>query len=338
MEINWPGEKLLVKLCDTVGSKGIGSLLKPWQMRREGAAAAEIKRLNSLMLAQTKIEVADIHAGRKVLLANGKLAAADEIAVVEQGESATRFEIFAELEKVVEASVQKEAFRKEISVAKAILYAEQELEQETQPAKDEPVSDDWLLRWRDNAASVSSDELQALWGKVLAGEVKSPGSYSLRALDFLKNISRDDAVLIERLAPYVIGNIIFRSESDQGLESLSFAEVLELQEIGILSGVEAVGMQNTYSSVVSDRFIQPLTCHGRLILVVHEDVNRKLSMPIYGVTKIGREILSLGWKKADESYLRSVAERIKAQGFNVQIGDFTIAGENLISYSNMVEI
>lgn len=338
MEINWPGEKLLLKLCDTVGNKGIGALLKPWQMRREGAAAAEIKRLNTLTVAQTKIEVADIQAGKKILLPNGKLSSVKTTSPEDDNETAARFEIIAELEKVVEATVQREAFRKEISVAKAVLYAEQELEQDTQPATEEPVSDDWLFRWRDNAAAVSSDELQNLWGKVLAGEVKSPGSYSLRTLDFLKNLSREDASLIERIAPFVISSVVFRPTGDNELGNLTFSEILELQEIGILFGVEAVGMLNEYSTLAPDTFTQSLTCHGRLILVKHAEAGRKFSMEIYGVTKIGREVLNLGWKKADESYLRSNAEKIKALGFDVSIGDYTKLEGNLIRYFNMIKV
>lgn len=339
MEFSWPGEKLLIKLCDTVGSKGIGSLLKPWQMRREGAAAAEIKRFNSLTLAQTKIEVADINAGRKVLLANGKLAAADAITVVEQGESATRFEIIAELEKVVEATVQKEAFRKEISVAKAILYAEQELEQETQEATDEPVSDDWLLRWRDNASSISSEELQALWGKVLAGEVKSPGAFSLRTLEFLRNISREDAALIEQVAPFVLRHMIARPDAaPQQLGNLHFTHFMELQNLGILSGVDAIGISTQIPSSTHTKFEKVLTCHGRVLLITHDDATRLLALPVYLVTRLGQEVLSLGWKKADEPYLLSVANKVKGMGYEVRIGDYTKADGDLINCYNLTTI
>ena len=41
---------------------------------------------------------------------------------------------------------------------------------------------------------MSSEELQTLWGRTLAGEIKSPGSYSLRTLDFLKNLSHKPGV------------------------------------------------------------------------------------------------------------------------------------------------
>lgn len=36
--MNWPGENLIIKLWESLTEKGVGSLLKPWQMRREGYA------------------------------------------------------------------------------------------------------------------------------------------------------------------------------------------------------------------------------------------------------------------------------------------------------------
>ena len=47
---------------------------------------------------------------------------------------------------------------------------------------------------------MSSEELQTLWGRVLAGEIKSPGTFSLRTLEFLKNTSHEEALKIAKLA------------------------------------------------------------------------------------------------------------------------------------------
>ena len=38
-----PGEKLIIKLWESIADKGIGSLLKPWQIRREGRASIDLK-------------------------------------------------------------------------------------------------------------------------------------------------------------------------------------------------------------------------------------------------------------------------------------------------------
>lgn len=67
------GEKLLLRLWDTVTEKGIGGLLKPWQIRRVGKALNESRRVEKLMLAQTEMDAKDIRAGRKQLAPGGAL-------------------------------------------------------------------------------------------------------------------------------------------------------------------------------------------------------------------------------------------------------------------------
>lgn len=103
-----------------------------------------------------------------------------------------------------------DAVRKEVNVAKAVLRAEEELRDDQSIPADGKPADDWLYRWRDYAGSVSSDELQAIWGRILAGEIKSPGLYSYRLLDFVRNLTKDEAALIEKVVPFVLGDVICR--------------------------------------------------------------------------------------------------------------------------------
>lgn len=330
--------KSLAKLASTVAGKGIGSLLRPWQMRREGVAEVEVKRLKALTAAQTKVDVADIQAGKKVFLPSVGLqpvgATSEDSSLI-----ISRVGLMAEFEQIVQENVQKEAFRREISVAKAVLYAEKELEQETQPPSDEPVSDDWLLRWRDNAGSISSEEMQALWGRVLAGEVKRPHSFSLRTLDFLRNIEPEDAKLIERAASYVIANTIFRPEVRNGLVgTLRFADLVQLQDLGIIFGVESSGLLVNYESHETASFLRGLRADKRIIIVRADDSTKVLSIESYGLTQVGREMLRLSNVQPDETHLRATAERIKRLGFQTQLADALDNGDGSCQYYNAADI
>lgn len=340
--MQWPGEKLLEKLWDSIADKGIGNLLKPWQMRREGTAAAEIKRLTMLSEAQAEVDAAAIKSGAKVFLLNGTLTDQTCVPVIVDvlGSDERCAPIsLAEAAAISNRTDERESIRRAISASKAVAYAESELAQDAQAPSPQPLSDDWLFRWRDNASSVSSDELQSLWGKVLAGEVKHPGSFSLRTLEFLRNLSREDAVLIEKAAPYVVSDVIFRPENENDkVGELSFSDFLELQDLGILSGVDALGMMNKYSSMQVGNFVQPLKSYGSLILVTHSDEKMTFSLPIYSVTKIGQEVLRLGWKRANESYLHSLAERIKRMNFQTSVGTYIDIGGGMIQPINMKAI
>lgn len=57
------------------------------------------------------------------------------------------------------------------------------------------ISDDWLNEFRDVACKKSSEEAQDLFAKVLAGEIRKPGSISLLALTTLANMDQEVANL-----------------------------------------------------------------------------------------------------------------------------------------------
>lgn len=57
------------------------------------------------------------------------------------------------------------------------------------------ISDDWLNEFRDVACKKSSEEAQDLFAKVLAGEIRKPGSISLLALTTLANMDQEVAKL-----------------------------------------------------------------------------------------------------------------------------------------------
>ena len=304
--LNFPGEKLVIRLWETVAEKGVSALGRPWQIRREGRALADVQREELLMLAQTEQDVKDIRSGRKNVDTKYQLT--------ELHEQASPLEI-------VHRNRIAHDIRSEVNIRKALLKAEAELEDDPQTPPARPVDDDWLFRWRDAASMVSSEELQSLWGRVLAGEIKSPGSFSLRTLDFLKNISHNEALNIAKLAPFVLDNdFIFRSDDKLlNSEGIKFGFLLDLQNLGITCGVDVAGLKIEFVSNDPDKFRHAFVSHTRVLIVTHEDASEKLELKIYGLTSLGKQIFKLGIFEPHENYLRSVGQAICSQGFNVSL-------------------
>ena len=59
----------------------------------------------------------------------------------------------------------------------------------------EEISDDWLNQFREYACQKSSEEAQDLFSKVLAGEIRKPGSFSLQRYGHSQLIARGLLVL-----------------------------------------------------------------------------------------------------------------------------------------------
>lgn len=323
--MDWPGEQLIIRLWETLSEKGIGSLLKPWQTKREGLANLEVRRAEMLALAQTEREVEEIRTGQKNLTDFSPQLTFSATAFAPL-QDRRRIEPTIDLPAVVEAAERQtieDSVRHQVNVAYAIAHAEEALRDDPQSPPDKKVDGDWLYRWRDYAGDVSAETMQHLWGKILAGELKAPGSFSLRALDFLRNLSQEEAQAIERLSDLAIENIIWGEEDPIFEENgLPFSTLLALQDLGILSGVDSLGLQRTWKSNDGTKFIQALRSNGKVLLVRHDDPKKELKLQAYLLTAIGRQILRLGSFQPKIEYLQRVGKNMQSQGFSVSIADF----------------
>lgn len=66
-----------------------------------------------------------------------------------------------------------------------------------------PVGRDWTNRFFQAAQDISENDMQKLWGKVLAGETSSPGRFSIRSLEILRNLSTSEAELFSSICALV---------------------------------------------------------------------------------------------------------------------------------------
>ena len=314
-----PAEKASVRFLKILEKLGAG-WFAPWQIRRTARAQIDVEHERHLTLAQAEQDVKAIESGRKRLV-GGRL-----IDVEETGEELSLglpVEATVSLAGVAERNVAARHMRGEVNVAKALLHAEAAaLEDDDQSAPDREVDDDWLYRWRDSASTVSNEKLQDLWGRALAGEVKSPGTFSLRTLEFLKNLSQQEAQLIEKLAPFAIDGSYACSDqgdADVAAHGITYTEILELDDLGVItrSSSSSSGLYMTRRIPSQGSGLQS---HNRLLLVVPvSGEEATLDLPAHRLTPVGSQVLKLGSFTANETYLRGVGEAIKSKGFRVSI-------------------
>ncbi|HBC3594512.1 DUF2806 domain-containing protein [Vibrio parahaemolyticus] len=338
--MDWPGEKALIKLGDLV-SEGTGGAFAPWQTRRKARAEAEAKREELLMLAQTEQDIEDIKSGKKQYTADHQLITVcqeeeDEplggTTELKGGRVEPYFDLEA-LDRQANARKQAQVIQEEINLTKTVLLAEQELESGKYEANDDPVDPDWFTRWRDSAEKVSNEELRKLWAKALAGEVTTPGSYSLRTLEFLKNLSQLEAEKISKLAPYVLGDFIYKSRCLE-TSGLSFGVLLEIEELGIITGLTAGGLSKTTRSLDSENFVQTIQYGGKILIIKNDNPERTIKLGGYKVTKLGEEILKLGVFPYDYNYLEELGNSLKKQNFTVTMADISRLTPGEVHYVN----
>lgn len=84
-------------------------------------------------------------------------------------------------------------------------FAAEELKMcEEENSDNSDIDFDWIMRFFDSVSGISNKEMQKLWGKVLAGEIRQPGICSLRTLEIIRNMSQKEAEVFHRLCEYVL--------------------------------------------------------------------------------------------------------------------------------------
>ena len=95
-------------------------------------------------------------------------------------------------------------------------------------------SNDWSALFYDSAKDCSDDDIRVIWSKILAGEIKSPGSYYKRILTNLKQMERHEAEWFVKLCKYVIEDT-YVPELVLNEDLFSFNEYQLLVDCGLLN-------------------------------------------------------------------------------------------------------
>lgn len=316
--MDWPGEKLVIRVWETLERIGIGAA-SPMQIHREGRARAEVRREEAVIDAQTQREVEAIRSGdasaRQLLLAGPhtkrrgkagpsptlriepKLLAAPaqsprDIAAIAQTGHSTR-----EIERLLNV---RATHRVAEDIAETLGNTE---------LPDEMPRKAWIEQWYQGAAEVDEKELGEFWARLLVGEASKPGSVSPKTMQILRVMSGEDARRLEKLGPYIIsGHSIVRGPNCIPANILAH-DLVSLEELGLLTGTE-----NELSSSwwpIQDTHVGKsalLFAHRThlLVLRVKEEDQAGLNLPSIRLTTAGIQLMRLGIFVPDEDYLRSV--------------------------------
>lgn len=331
-----PYEKLIIKLWDTVVDKGICGVLRPAQLRREGLAQSVVARNQILMLAQAEKDAENIK--------NGMLISKVEGGNVVLKPNIEKYEPLVDLPSmyaVIKEDLIIERVQEEINIAKTILKAEKELEGQAGDVSEAEIDSDWVNRWRDYACKVSTDEIQSLWARVLAGEIKSPGKISFRTMEFIKNLNKDEAKDIEFVIPFIFKEgFIYRGYLNSKLvryihEWLSLDVLLKMQELGVVQEVYQEHVTLKLNGAIGQTAF--IRCNDK-VLTYERERDSDIDMPYIPVTQLGVQLAEIAGCKANEEYLLEVGGHIKSRGSIVRLADYVDVEQGNVRIYNVREI
>ena len=136
--------------------------------------------------------------------------------------------------------------------------------------EEQTINDDWLNSFEEEARQKSTEEMQLLFGRILAGEIRKPGTYSIRTVKILGELDQNVAILFKKLCSVCVviedpvsGSIVDARVSAFGVDPrFTDPRSNALIEYGL--GFENLNILNEYGLIISDyNSVFPyITCVG----------------------------------------------------------------------------
>lgn len=169
----------------------------------------------------------------------------------------------------------------------------------------EPVEQGWINNFFDSVANISDEDLQKLWGIILAGEIKTPGKFSKRTLDVLSKLSKKEADMFERIVPFILkcyGDetksfydyfLLSNLSSSEDVEKnfgYNFIDITTLDEAGLISN-NAFILAGFNLGINETEYIE--TRINKIKFHNISDENLKICHSAYILTAVGKELFSV---------------------------------------------
>ncbi len=151
--------------------------------------------------------------------------------------------------------------------------------------------EDWLNIFSEYASRASSDRLRQLWGRVLAGELRESGNFSLSTLRFLSELDKKTAEMFQAVAGRIMGRILLVVAN--GGEELD--RLMKLQEAGLLAHVGDIISR----SVVLDDNGRGALANSNSVIILEGAPKMRVSLKGPAVTSVGLQVQSLFVSETD---------------------------------------
>jgi hypothetical protein len=291
------------KLIDVISS-AIGKLSAPFLLRK----MAEVKRKEIILISESIEQVrATIGQEIKVSYDSGKVAVTTkETQTV--GDEVIISRIDDRL-RVVEKERQE-------NLDRITLFALKETARIVTSSSPDAVDKDWINRFFTMSQDISNEQMHEVWGKILAGEVHRPGSFSLRSLEVLRNLSQQEAETFRQMLQYLVkvGENCFYIFDNEACpyrhEGSAWNKVLQMRDLGLIS--ESVFY---LTLCLSDKIPTKIHYGDMRLNVLSNNVKDKLQLQGAALTGVDRELSTLIEIVPVAAYFNCLKSDIEKNGF-----------------------
>ena len=238
--------------------------------------------------------------------------------------------------------------KKRINLDKTVLIAIKDVQEKpTLQIGSEPtierkeISDDWLNAFQQEAENMSSEHMQMLFGKILAGEIRKPTSFSIRTVKLMAQLDNRPAQLFRKLCSIActlrFGSLVTDSRviavkgnaSSNGLQDfgLSFGDLNVLFEYGLIINDYNSYMMYLGSIAREHGVAMPFTYLNKPYALVPKapmTMEQMMAFKVNGValSRAGMELLDIVEVEEDANFTAALTAFFDGQGYT--IGNVTV--------------
>jgi len=187
-------------------------------------------------------------------------------------------------------------------------------------ASGEPILDDqFMARFERYAEDATTEELQQRWGRVLAREVRKPGTFSAKALRIVDELDAPTALLFERLCESRLADVLPWCLVGE----LAFNEQALLTEAGLLIEPGLTGQRRLWAETkMGDSQAVWAFKANRYVLAFPKDAipqepgvtapvrleDQRMGTPVYVLTEVGSAISTMLPNREKDAIIRMASE------------------------------
>ncbi|UVL70083.1 DUF2806 domain-containing protein [Pseudomonas protegens] len=196
------------------------------------------------------------------------------------------------------------------------------------------IGDDWLNAFEMEASSKSSAEMQLLFGKILAGEIRKPSTFSIRTLRIMSQLDSTAAQVFAKFCSMAISKNVNGSICDVRVVSpgvdktmnplrdfgMPYSSLLLLQESGLLTTELASSMEYSSSVLEAGKPSVPFRyLNENNFLMRFGNFPFSGNLPLTGpaLTSAGRELFSVVDLVPNPHYTASLRGYFNIQGLKM---------------------
>lgn len=193
---------------------------------------------------------------------------------------------------------------------------------------------DWYMRFYEIVGNISDEKVQDMWAHIMAGEINSPHSFSLRTIDVLKNIGKQEAELFSNILSHCVvsGHSIFLPNYDDYLEKcgISYSEIMNLSEHDLIYNDATLVLNFPISKAEKILFV-----NGNYILTICSQTEHvdKVRIKQFPLTMVGKELATLVEQSmSDDDFISFAKALAKNKNIIIQVHEIIKIEGNSIEY------